>query len=69
MGGVTLIFSYIRRLGLFFGVQNFEFHYFLGVFRKNEYFSGYEDFADTFWGHQKIGQYVGVISIHFRVFS
>ena len=29
MGG-TLIFSYIRRLGPFFGVQNFEFQYFLG---------------------------------------
>ena len=26
----TLIFSYIRRLGSFFGVQNFEFLYFLG---------------------------------------
>ena len=24
-GGVILIFSYIRRLGSFFGVQNFEF--------------------------------------------
>ena len=24
----TLIFSYIRRLGSFFGVQNFEFQYF-----------------------------------------
>ena len=29
-GGGTLIFSYIRRLGPFFGVQNFEFQYFLG---------------------------------------
>ena len=29
-GGGTLIFSYIRRLGLFFGVQNFEFQYFWG---------------------------------------
>ena len=26
-GWGTLIFSYIRRLGSFFGVQNFEFHY------------------------------------------
>ena len=26
----TLIFSYIRRLGLSFWVQNFEFQYFLG---------------------------------------
>ena len=29
-GGVTLIFSCIRRLGLFLGVQNFEFHFFFG---------------------------------------
>ena len=36
-GGGTLNFSNIRRLGLFFGVQNFEFQY-LGVFRKNKYF-------------------------------
>ena len=27
-GGGTLIFSYIRRLGPFFGVQNFEFRFF-----------------------------------------
>ena len=33
-GGVTLIFSYIRRLGSFFGVQNFEFQYFLGFSEK-----------------------------------
>ena len=31
--------------GYFLGAQNFEFH-FLGVFRKNEYFWGYEDFVD-----------------------
>ena len=29
-GGGTLIFSYIRRLGPFFGVPNFEFRYFFG---------------------------------------
>ena len=35
-GGDTLIFSYIRihRLGSFFGVQNFEFQYFLGFSEK-----------------------------------
>ena len=33
-GGGTLIFSYIRRLGSFFGVQNFEFQYFLGFSEK-----------------------------------
>ena len=33
-GGGTLIFSYIRRLGSFFGVQNLEFQYFLGFSEK-----------------------------------
>ena len=33
-GGGTLIFSYIRRLGSFFGVQNFEFQKFLGFQKK-----------------------------------
>ena len=33
-GGVTLIFSYIRRLGSSFWVQNFEFQYFWGVSEK-----------------------------------
>ena len=32
--GGTLIFSYICRLGSFFGVQNFEFQYFLGFSEK-----------------------------------
>ena len=40
-GGGTLIFSHIRRLWLFFGVQNFEFQYF-GAFS--------EDFVDIFRG-------------------
>ena len=31
-GGGTPIFSYIRRLGSFFGVQNFEFQYFFFFF-------------------------------------
>ena len=33
-GGDTLIFSYIRKPGLFLGVQNFEFQYF-GGFSEN----------------------------------
>ena len=33
-GDDTLIFSYIRKPGLFYGVQNFEFQYFLGFFRN-----------------------------------
>ena len=48
------IFMYIRRLGSFFGVQNFEFQYFWGV-QKKIYFLGYEDFG----GHYKIGLYLG----------
>ena len=40
-----------------------------GGFQKNEYFWGYEVFVDIFWGHHKIGLYLGVISMHFRVFS
>ena len=48
-GGGTLKFLYIRRLGLFFGVQSFEFQYFF-VFRKTNIFLRYEDFVDIFWG-------------------
>ena len=29
---------------------------------------GYEDFVDIFWGHHIIGLYLGVLSMHFRVF-
>ena len=47
--GGTLIFSYIRMLGSFFGVQNFEFQFFWGGFQKNGYFFGYEDFVEIFW--------------------
>ena len=32
-------------------------------------FGEYEDFVDIFGGHLKIGLYLGVISMHFRVFS
>ena len=50
-GGGTLKFLYIRRLGLFFGVQNFEFQYFWG-FSIFFFFwgGGYEDFVDIFGG-------------------
>ena len=40
-----------------------------GGFQKNKYFLGYEDFVDVFLGHHKIGLYLGVISMDFRVFS
>ena len=47
--GGTLIFSYIRRLGSFFGVKILNFNIFLG-FQKNKYFLGCDDFVDIFWG-------------------
>ena len=49
-GGGTLIFSYIRRLGSFFGVKFLNFNIFW-VFQKNDYiFLGYETFVDIFSG-------------------
>ena len=48
-GGGTLIFLCIQRLGSFFGVKNFEFHYFWGFSKKNV-LGGYKDFVDIFWG-------------------
>ena len=45
--GVTLIFSYIRRLGPFLGFKILNFDIFLG-FQKNKYFFGYENFVDIF---------------------
>ena len=48
-GGGTLKFSYIRRLGSFLGVQNFEFQYFWG-FSEKIIFLGYENFVDIFLG-------------------
>ena len=52
-GGGTLIFSDIRRLGSFFLFKILKFNIF-GGFQKNDYFLGYEDFTDIFWGHHKI---------------
>ena len=71
-GGGTLVFLYMRRLGSILGVQNFEFQYFWGFQKKN--FGGCEDFVDIFFwggggGNHKIGLYLGIISMHFRVFS
>ena len=61
-GGVTLLFSCIRRLWLFFGVQNFDFFWGGGG-------GGLDDLVDIFWGHHTIELYLEVISMHFRVFS
>ena len=38
-------------------------------FQKNEYFLGYEDFLIFLGGNHKNGLVIGVISLHFRVFS
>ena len=61
--GVTLIFSYMCR-----GFKIFNFNIF-GGFQKNEEFFGHEDYVDIFGGHHKIGIFLGVFSMHFRVFS
>ena len=66
--GGTLIFSYMRRLGSFLGGQNFEFSIFLGGFRKMNNFLGIKILWIFFGGHHKIGLYLGIISMHFRVF-
>ena len=45
---------------------------FWGGFQKNKHFlggRGYEYFVDIFRRHHKIELYLGVISMHFRVFS
>ena len=67
-GGGTLIFSHIRWLGPFFWVQNSEFQYFFGVFRKMNIFLGYEDFVVIFLGSSQNWASLSVISMQFRVF-
>ena len=53
--GGTLIFSYIRRLGPFWGVQHF-----LGFQKKKKYLFGFEDFVDIFfWCHHKLDFFFG----------
>ena len=68
-GGGTLIFSYIRRLGSLFWVQNFEFQYFWGFSEKIIIF-GVWSFCGYFWGViTTLCLYLVVISMHHRVFS
>ena len=57
-GGGTLIFSYIRRLGPFFGVQNFKFQYFLGFSEKN----------DILWGMKILWIFFGGLSQKWTIF-
>ena len=58
----------IRRLGLFLRFKFLNFNIF-GGFQKNEYFLGMKILWIFLEGHHKIGLYLGVISMHFRVFS
>ena len=64
----TMIFSYMRRLG--FKILNFNFFFFGGGrVQKNSYFLRYEDLWIYLGGHNKIRLYLGVIYMHFRIFS
>ena len=49
-GGGGSDISYIRRLGSFFGVQNFEFQYLLGFSEKIHIFWGMKILWIFFWG-------------------
>ena len=60
----TLIFSYIRRLGPFFGGSKFWISIFLGISEKK---IGVLRVCWHFFGHNKIGLVLGVIFMHFRV--
>ena len=55
--GGTLTFLYIRRLGLFFGVQNFEFQYFLRFSKKK-----------NFWGTKILWIFFGVLPQNWPIF-
>ena len=61
-GGATLIFSYIHRLWLFFGVQNFEFQYFVCGWVGGGGGGGGEGGQKILWiflvGHHNIGLYL-----------
>ena len=54
--------------GHFLGFKILNFNIF-GGFQKNEYFWGMNILWIFFWGHHKIGLYLKVISMYFRVFS
>ena len=58
-GGVTLIFSYICRLGSIFFGSKFLISIFFGVFRKINIFLGMKIVWIFFGGHHEIGLYLG----------
>ena len=68
VGGGTLIFSYIHRLGSFFGFKILNLTIF-GGFQKKYFFGGMKILWIFLRGHHEIGLYSGVISMYFRAFS
>ena len=66
-GGVLGYFTTYVGSGHFLGFKILNFSIFWG-FQKNIYFLGHENFVDIFCGLHKIGLYLLVISMHFRVF-
>ena len=66
-GGGTMVFSYIRRLrGVGVKILNFDF---FGGFQKNDIIFGMKILWIFFLVITKSGFNLGVISMHFRVFS
>ena len=68
VGGCTPIFHIYVGSGHFWGVKILNFTIFWG-FQKNKYFWGMKILCIFLGGHHKIGLYLGIISLHFRVFS
>ena len=67
-GGGTLIFSYIGS-GHFLGSKFLNINIIFFRFQKNKYFWGMKILSIYFGSHRKIGLYLGVISMHFMIFS
>ena len=67
-GGGTLILSHLRRLGLYFGVQNSEFQYFWGFQKINIFFDIMKILWIFFGGSSQNWTSFRVISMQFRVF-
>ena len=65
-GGVTLIFSHIRRLGPFFGFKILNFNIFWG-FQKNEYFLEVLRFCGYFLGSSQNGASLSNLGSFFTV--
>ena len=51
-----------------FWLRNKKIIFWFALLKLFKYFLGYEDFVDIFWGHHKIGLYLGVISKHLGSF-